>query len=62
MREQMKEARVDGVPRRAADMGIYRDDRSMYDELRAAAVLISRPCCQRTVYATHPMEPCAVCR
>lgn len=35
---------------------------SLYDELRANAAHICRLCCRQECFATHPMEPCAVCR
>lgn len=33
-----------------------------YDELQAAARLVSWICCRRTVYATHPERGCYRCR
>lgn len=35
-----------------------RDD---FDDRQRQAVLVTRPCCGRTVYATHPDRPCPVC-
>ena len=32
-----------------------------YDDKQAGAVLLTRLCCRRTVYATDPVN-CAVCR
>lgn len=33
-----------------------------YDEIQIEAVLVTRLCCKRTVWATHPEGRCAVCR